>query len=195
MKRITLMALFMGAFGLSLNGWTATQEADLGKSEQTQKDSDASIERNWELSASSTDGVIDIDEDFFSANAGLGAHYKMNDYLQFGAESNLSYFDSDFAGAKGYGVSLLVGPTLNYSLNGKLEDAFFLRTLGGINYNRSESDFGTLNNTAWEYNVSAGKRFALAENISYSPAVEYNRVEDFDEGDLRIKFVSFSFFF
>jgi len=130
-------------------------------------------------------GNFDFDAYDPVISGSLGYSYDlqvMNTQLSFSA-STLITDGPDFH-------TLMAGPTINFSKN--YNSAFFFGVQAGI----SNSTYYSANAKKFIYSADLGKRFALADNISWNPAFSMLHIPSGDaDPDYSLNLFSFSLFF
>lgn len=114
----------------------------------------------------SSGATMAIASNTFSSSNRLGYSYSLTDMIQLSTFVGFGYSRS---GGNNYlSLSLGVGPTFNFAGAPDLRDAFFAGfTVGGDGYKNSGNSW----NGVFEINAFLGKRFRLAENVTYKPSL------------------------
>lgn len=90
---------------------------------------------------------------------GAGYNYDIIPILQIGIFPSVGYYT-----ALGTFFTLLAGPTLNLSLNGDIQDAFFLS--GALGFSTAPGLIGT----NFDFRFDLGKRFRIWDHVCYRPS-------------------------
>lgn len=123
-------------------------------------------------------------EMYLSLNGGYG--YFMKNGFQFSLTTVLTLQSGTDI------LSLAMGPTYNFDPK-KVEDSYFVSTLLGATF----LNYETGSDTTPLIILEAGKRFLLAENVSYVPSMALSKELDSNSADPTFSFnlIRFSFFF
>jgi hypothetical protein len=92
-------------------------------------------------------------------NAGYQYHYM--DHIQLGMDSSL-FLSSDFK-------RISLAPIVTYNLDKEIKTSYYVSASVGLNYNVIDYTDSTNSSTTLE--AKFGKRFKLAENVTYTPEV------------------------
>jgi len=118
------------------------------------------------ISAGSAGGNLAFGSGTTLVNFSAGYNYDIIPILQLGIFPSISY-----ATSSGTFFSVLAGPTVNLSLNGDLQDAFFLSAAAGVTIQPAS--------TGLTFRFDMGKRFKIFEHLSYEPSVGILKIAGF----------------
>jgi hypothetical protein len=130
----------------------------------------------------------------------LGYRYDVGNGVQLGGQ--VSFFREKITGENGITASdagtstqyrLMAGPTFNFGSEA-LNDAYYFEVLAGFNAGKFD-ELDLDKDFIWR--ASLGKRFALADNVSYSPNLSYRRIvgDSRFSQELRLNYLVLSVFF
>ncbi len=122
-------------------------------------------------------------------NFGIQAeyHYLISKGFQFGTQS--AFLVRDTGGTTHTGVVVMVGPTINFPFDTSLIKSFFWTTLVGFSH-----DSATASGLKFTFLTKLGKRFAISNQIAYSPHAVLTKVAG-QKVALTINLVSFRLVF
>ena len=141
-----------------------------------------------------TAGGVNIADEDAGDNTPWGlaaeAYYGINDQFQIGGM--LAFGDADTGASE---LNYTLGVAARYNLNSELRDSVFFG--GGVAF--IENGVDGIDSTTIGAFVQAGKRFALSDNLTYTPNITYTLAvggdDGFDEGSIiSINLLSFSGF-
>jgi len=141
-----------------------------------------------------TSGGLNVNSEELGDNSPWGlqgeAYYGVNENIQVGGM--LAFGDRDATGAE---LGYTLGVAARYNLDTELRDSIYF----GVGVAFIENGLEDIDSTSIGAFVTAGKRFALSDNLTYTPNVTYTTLvggdDGFDEGSvISVNLLSFSGF-
>ena len=128
-----------------------------------------SLGPDFEITAG-TNGLFSFSDASSQLSVFADVRYRLSDIVQFGG--SIAYRFQSENEVSSSSVQALFGPTINFLIDGTIQNSFFLSARIGVT--KGQTMFGNIeldSSTEPTAALNAGKRFAIGKHVAYAPSV------------------------